>query len=241
MASKRFHSFVAPWMFFILAGIAALLAGCGRELQQRQAFIDFLQDEMTKQQTSIAVPTPTMRKRFGEYAEYYDVIVDFNKAVAEHVGKPLNKLYRDSRTILGNPAADAEARKRAILGSRDVLQQLEKSLDNELSIAESRLSTFNQPGDLKTVYSKAFDKYVRLPTQEFKAIVPMMGAMLDKISTMFDFINANKSSIEIRDGLIQVKDQALTLRLNEMQADIARLESEIQARHDEFSRQAARL
>ncbi|MDR0717314.1 MAG: DUF3053 domain-containing protein [Azoarcus sp.] len=240
MANKRFHSFIAPWLFFVFAGIAMLLAGCGRELQQRQAFIDFLQDEMAKQQTSIAVPTSTMRKRFGEYATHYDVVVDFNKAVAEHVGKPLNRLYRDSRVVLGNPEADAETRKRAILASRNMLQQLEKSLDNELSIAESRFSTFSQPNDLKAVYSRAFDKYVRLPAQEFKVIVPMMGEMLDKISAMFEFINANKNKIEIRDGLIQVKDQALTVRLNEMQADIARLESDIQARHNEFSRQAAR-
>jgi hypothetical protein len=230
---KLFHSLLVAWI-----GATVLFStGCDREPQQRQTFIDFLKKEVESPRTNaLEIPTPAMRKRYGLYAMYYDVIIDFNKTISTNVSKPIRRMYRECRTVLNSPEASVEERRAAIIKLRDALIQVEKSLDDELAIAEAKAAALNQPNNLKIVYFQVFDKYVRIPAREVKAILAPTNELLGKYLDMLNFFDAHKNKIEIRDGMIQINDPKLTSQLNAIQAEITRMEQSIQAKHEEFAR-----
>src|SRR5437870_3032688 len=74
--------------------IAVALAGCGdKEATQRAAFITFLQTRVLDR-PGVRVPQPTeeQKKTFGEYAQHYAVITEFNEGMNQSVSKPMNDI-----------------------------------------------------------------------------------------------------------------------------------------------------
>lgn len=219
-----------------MLGVTLLLAGCGRELQQRHAFVGFLQKEVIPRNSGLIIPTKTMRKKFGEYATHYDAIVDFNSAIHEKVGRPLDKLQRDYAEAM-KPEADVKARKTATVKYMDSLAEIGETLDTELTRAEQRIAAFQQPPELQAVFTQAVDKHVRLPARTLKRMIPATNEMLKKNLDLLDFVVANKGKILIKDGMIQVKDQTTLAELNKMQADIAKTAQAIQTQHTDYMQQ----
>jgi len=236
--NMRFRSILVLWML----GVVVLLAGCGRELQQRQAFISFLQKEVIPRNSGILIPTKAMRKKFGIYAAHYDVIIEYNKAILERIGRPLEKLQREYQEAM-KPEANVEERKNAITKYREALQSIEAALDREVATTESEVAKLDQPDELKEVFLQAVEKHVRIPAQALKAMIPATGEMMSKNLDLLNYIMANKGTVEIKDGMIQVdrnkdKDQSVLTRLNEMQAEILKMAQSIQSQHNEFMRQS---
>ncbi|MDR0703145.1 MAG: DUF3053 domain-containing protein [Azoarcus sp.] len=227
---KHFHSFL------VMLGVILLLAGCGRELQQRHAFVGFLQKEVIPRNSGLIIPTKTMRKKFGDYAAQYDAIVDFNSAIHEKVGRPLDKLQRDFAEAM-KPEAGVNERKAATVKYMDSLAEIEETLDMELTRAEQRIAAFQQPAELQAVFRQAIDKHVRLPARTLKLMIPATNEMLKKNLDLLDFVVANKGKILIKDGMIQVKDPTTLAKLNRMQADIAKTAQAIQAQHTDYMQQ----
>jgi hypothetical protein len=229
---KHFSSFLVLWMI----GIVLLFTGCGRELQQRHAFSGFLQKEVIPRNSGLIIPSTSMRKKFGEYAAHYDVIVDFNNGMHEKVGRPLDKLQREFAVAM-KPSAEINERKAATIEYMNALMEIETILDAELTRTEQRIASLQQPAELQAVFIQAVDKHVRLPAQTLKRMIPTTVEMLKKNLALLDFIVANKGKISIKDGMIQVKDQSALAQLNRMQADIAQAAQAIQAQHTEFTQQ----
>jgi hypothetical protein len=234
--NKRFFT------LWILGFVVLLLSGCGRELQQRQAFISFLQKEVIPRNSGILIPNKAMRNKFGIYATHYDVIVEYNKAMLERVGRPLEKLQREYQDAL-KPEATVEERKAAIIKYREALQSIEATLDKVLTTTESEVAALDQPEELKEVYFQAVEKHVRIPARALKNMIPATEEMMDKNLDLLDYIIANRGKVEIKDGMIQVnrnkdKDQSTLTHLNEMQAEILKMAQSIQSQHAEFTRQS---
>jgi predicted RND superfamily exporter protein len=235
--NKRFYPVPVLWILCLVV----LLGGCGRELQQQQAFESFLQKEVIPRNSGILIPTMAMRKKFGVYASHFDVIVEYNKAVLERVGKPLEKLQRDYQDAV-KPEANVEERRKAIIKYRESLRSIEAALDKELAWTESEIAKLDQPDELRKVYNLAVEKHIRIPAKVLKAMIPATEEMMNKNLDLLDFIAANKGKVEIKDGQIQVdgkkdKDQATLNRLREMQDEIIRMAKAIQTQHNEFTRQ----
>jgi hypothetical protein len=205
------------WLWML--GVVMLIAGCGNEEAQRQAFIEFLQKSVIeKKGNAITVLTQEQRERFGDYALHYDIVVDFNKAISEFV-KPMDGIVREMTTAMKQDA-DAEARKALMVKFDDLFQQINKKFDGELIRAETRLAALDQPDDLKVVYTQAFERTVRVPGRIFREMASLMAEMVAKGNEMFDFITNNPDKIEIRDGRMTVKDQVVLSRLNAFQAEL---------------------
>jgi hypothetical protein len=235
--NNRFRSIFA----LCLVGFVVLFAGCSRELQQRQAFIKFLQKEVIPRNSGILIPNMAMRNKFGIYASHYDVIVEYNKAMLERVGSPLEKLQREYHDTM-KPEATVQERRAIIIKYRETLQSIESSLDKVLAATESEFAVLDQPDDLKDVYSKATEKHVHIPAKALKAMILTTDEMMHKNLDFLDYIAANKGKIEIKDGMIQIdknrdKDQSTLTRLNEMQKEIHEMARSLQAQHNEFTRQ----
>ncbi|MCL2643984.1 MAG: DUF3053 domain-containing protein [Betaproteobacteria bacterium] len=226
----------------LMVGFAVLLFGCSRELQQRQAFVGFLQKEVIPRNSGIIIPTKAMRSKFGIYVTHYDLIVEYNKAMLDTVGRPLERLQREYQDAV-KPEASVDERKQAIIKYREALQSIGDVLDKQLVATESRLATLEQPDDLKEVYSQAVEKHVRIPAKTLKAMIPAIEEMMNKNLDLLDYITANKGKVEIKDGMIQVdrtkdKDQSTLSHLREMQEEILKMAQAIQSHHAEFTRQS---
>ncbi|MCL1861280.1 MAG: DUF3053 domain-containing protein [Proteobacteria bacterium] len=236
--NKRFCSILVLWML----GLVVLLAGCSRELQQRQAFIGFLQKEVIPRNSGLLIPTKAMRKKFGIYATHYDVIVEYNKVMLEKVGRPLEKLQREYQEAV-KPEANVEERRKAIITYRKALQPIKAALDMEIVTTESEVGKLDQPNELKEIYTQAVEKHVRIPAKALEAMIPAIETMMDKSLELLNYIIANKGKVEIRDGMILVdrnkdKDQATLAKIEAMQAEIRNMEQAIQIQHKEFIRQS---
>jgi cysteinyl-tRNA synthetase len=236
--NKRFH--FTLWMLCFVV----LLTGCGRESQQRQAFINFLQKEVIPRNSGILIPNKAMRNKFGIYTAHYDVIVEYNKAMLEKVGRPLEKLQREYQDAM-KPEATVEERRAAIIKYREALYSIETTLDKVLAATESEIAALDQPDELREVYIQATEKHVRIPAQALKAMIPATEEMMNKNLDLLDFITANRGKVEIKDGMIQVdrnkdKDQSALTRLNEIQAEILKIAKSIESQHGEFTRQSIR-
>jgi len=234
--NNRFRSIFILWIL----GFAVLLVGCSRELQQRQAFISFLQKEVIPRNSGILIPTKAMRSKFGVYVTHYDVIVEYNKAMLETVGIPLKNLQDEYQVAL-KPEATVDERKQAIIKYREALQSIGAILDKQLATSEAKLKALDQPDDLKDVFTQAVEKHVRIPAKTLKAMIPATEEMMNKNLDLLDYITANKGKVEIKDGMIQVdrnkdKDQLMLTRLREMQDEILKMAQSIQAQHAEFTR-----
>jgi len=234
--NNRFRSIFILWIL----GFAVLLVGCSRELQQRQAFISFLQKEVIPRNSGILIPTKAMRSKFGVYVTHYDVIVEYNKAMLETVGIPLKNLQDEYQVAL-KPEATVDERKQAIIKYREALQSIGAILDKQLATSEAKLKALDQPDDLKDVFTQAVEKHVGIPAKTLKAMIPATEEMMNKNLDLLDYITANKGKVEIKDGMIQVdrnkdKDQLMLTRLREMQDEILKMAQSIQAQHAEFTR-----
>ncbi|MDR2689365.1 MAG: DUF3053 domain-containing protein [Azoarcus sp.] len=223
MMNKWFLSLRWLWML----GVVVLIAACGNEEAQRQAFIEFLQKSVIEKQGGfITVLTQEQREHFGDYASHYDIIVDFNRSMGEVV-KPLNGIAREMTSTM-KQNVDAEARKALMVKLNDQFQQINKKLDEELSRAETRLADLNQPDDLKAVYTQAFERTVRTPGRISREMVSLTAEMVTKANEVFDFIANNPDKIEIKGGRMIAKDRAVLTKLNAFQADLLAIVQKLQ-------------
>ena len=80
-------------MSLLLAFSFALVACGNKEAEQRKAFISFLQTRvLDKPGLRVPVPTAEEKASFGDYAQHYAVITDFNEGMNQSVSKPMGEV-----------------------------------------------------------------------------------------------------------------------------------------------------
>ncbi len=205
----------------LLAGLIAL-ASCGdQEAAQRQAFITFLQTRILAH-PGIHAPTPSdsERRAFGPYADQYEVILDFNRAVNASSEATLGKV----------PAlADSFTGLRALVDHKADLAQLKTALAAFEAIVQARLTAADtaraafpaEPSALRDVYAQAYDRDVTTPARTYLAAIPILRSITDDALAVTDFVAAHRAALTIGGGGIAASDtetrdglNALLTRLN---------------------------
>ena len=229
--NKRFHSLLGLWV----VGIALVVSGCGNEAKQRQNFIDFLQkDVIEKKGVAYAIPSKDLRESFGDYARQYDVIIDFHRGMNERTGKSLGKISGEFSSVMKRNT-DIGERKKVLADLRNAVVEVEKNLDEELASAEAKVAGFNQPDDLKAVYDLAFDKKVRAHAKGVKALMPGLSGMLDNISELFEFMDANQDKIRIQGRVVRTNDQTTSTQFNKLTAKLNARAQDFQKQYRDFN------
>lgn len=199
----------------LLVAFGFALVACGnKEADQRKAFTTFLQTRVLDK-PGIRVPTPSAEEKasFGDYAQHYAVITDFNEGMNKSVGQPMTQLMAKGglRSI-----GDLASRRDDIKAAKDALVGLRTALDQQTANADAAHAQLKQPDDLKQVYDKAYDKTVTLPSTTFKEVFPALDTVFDSALTIGTYIEQNKSKIQISGGTISVTDPAVQAELNKM-------------------------
>lgn len=199
----------------LLVAFSFALAGCGnKEAEQRKAFISFLQTRVLDK-PGLRVPTPTAEEKtsFGDYAQHYAVITDFNEGMNQSVSQPMTQIMAKGalRSI-----ADLSSRRDDLKAAKEGLGGLRTALDQQTAKADAAHAQLKQPDDLKQVYDKAYDKTVTAPSTTFKEVFPALDTVFDSALTIGDFLEKNKSKIQISGSSVTVSDPAVQAELNKM-------------------------
>ena len=203
-------SFRRHWLLALALPLA--LAACGSsEPDQRAAFKQFLQTRIVDK-PGVHVPKLTAEesKSFGDYANHYAVISDFNGAMNASV-KPLGGLIQKSAVrSLGDVVSRRDDLKAVQSGLNDMATQLKQ----EQAKADSAHAQLKQPEDLKAVYDSAYERTVSAPANTFLSVVPQINSTLDSSLKVADYVDAHKAQIEINGALVTVKDAKVQAELN---------------------------
>ena len=191
------------------------LVACGnKEAEQRKAFTTFLQTRvLDKPGLRVPVPNEEEKASFGDYAKHYAVITDFNEGMNKSVSQPMTQIMAKGalRSI-----ADLPARRDDLKAAKDGLTALRTALDQQTAMADAAHAQLKQPDDLKQVYDKAFDKTVTAPSTTFKEVFPALDNVFDSALAIGDFMEKNKSKIQVSGSSVAVTDPAVQAELNKM-------------------------
>lgn len=206
-------SLFRPFMVLV-AALPLMLAACGdKEPEQRAAFTQFLQTRIVDK-PGVRVPklTEEEKKSFGDYAAHYAIITDFNAGMDASV-KPLSGILQKGQVRSVN---DIVTRREDLKSVRAGLNDMNAALKEHRAKADAAHAQLKQPEDLKAVYDKAYEKTITLPADTFGDVLPQINATYDVTLKIADYVEANKSKIEISGNSVTVTDPAVQAELNKL-------------------------
>lgn len=202
----------------LFAALPLMLAACGdKEPEQRAAFTQFLQTRIVDK-PGVHVPklTEQEKKSFGDYAAHYAVITDFNAGMDASV-KPLGGILQKGQVRSLN---DIVTRREDLKTVRAALNDMNAALKEHRAKADAAHAQLKQPEDLKAVYDKAYEKIITLPADTFADVLPQINATYGVVLKIADYVDANKSKIEISGTNVTVTDTAVQADLNKLMQDM---------------------
>ncbi|AMG47478.1 DUF3053 family protein [Achromobacter ruhlandii] len=213
-----------------LAGLAAAsvlaLAACGnREPQDRAAFISLLQSRLA---AGTLVPIGALdaaeKKAVGRYDDAYDVIVDFQAALAK-AAQPLRPILAAERI---QSVDDIVRRREALQAARKTLAESAGAVQDAKARADKARGGLDLAPDLAPVYDGVYDEAVTAPAAEFLGAAAGMDTVARDALGVADFVAANAAGITLEDGQAKVAtpslQEALNLRLQGLNAQSQALE-----------------
>ncbi|AKP89210.1 DUF3053 family protein [Achromobacter ruhlandii] len=213
-----------------LAGLAAAsvlaLAACGnREPQERAAFISLLQSRLA---AGTLVPIGALdaaeKKAVGRYDDAYDVIVDFQAALAK-AAQPLRPILAGERI---QSVDDIVRRREALQAARKTLAESAGAVQDAKARADKARGGLDLAPDLAPVYDGVYDEAVTAPAAEFLGAAAGMDTVARDALGVADFVAANAAGITLEDGQAKVAtpslQEALNLRLQGLNAQSQALE-----------------
>ncbi|MFY3436364.1 DUF3053 domain-containing protein [Achromobacter sp. SLBN-14] len=198
----------------LVAALPLMLAACGdKEPEQRAAFTQFLQTRIVDK-PGVRVPklTEEEKKSFGDYAAHYAIITDFNAGMDASV-KPLSGILQKGQVRSVN---DIVTRREDLKSVRAGLNDMNAALKEHRAKADAAHAQLKQPEDLKAVYDKAYEKTITLPADTFGDVLPQINATYDVTLKIADYVEANKSKIDISSNSVTVTDPAVQAELNKL-------------------------
>ncbi|MYZ41617.1 DUF3053 domain-containing protein [Schauerella aestuarii] len=199
------------WLALFLT-VPLLLAACGdKEPEQRAAFSQFLQTRIIdKPGTRVPQPTEEEKKSFGDYASHYAVITDFHAGMNKSV-TPLGTALQQGSISSVN---DLVARRGDLEKARTTMTEIRTAIEKQQADADAARAKLKQPDDLKKVYDMAYDRTVTQPANGFKTVFPLADASLQRAIETADYVEKNKSKIEINGAIVRVSDPKVQAELN---------------------------
>ena len=212
----------------LLVAFSFALVACGnKEADQRKAFTTFLQTRvLDKPGLRVPVPSPEQKASFGDYAQHYAVITDFNEGMNKSVGQPMTEIVNKGGL---QSISDLVSRRADLQAAKDGLAGLRTALDQQTATADAAHAQLKQPDDLKQVYDKAYEKTVTVPSTTFKEVFPALATTFDSALAIGSYIEQNKSKIQISGSTVSVTDPAVQAELNKMLQQLNSQSSAIRA------------
>ncbi|ASC68671.1 DUF3053 domain-containing protein [Achromobacter denitrificans] len=189
-----------------------LLSACvNKEPQERAAFIQLLQARIgSGALTPLAVLSEPEKEAIGDYADAYEVITDFQQAMAK-AALPLRDVLA-AETI--RSVSEIVERRARFEAARKTLAEQAGEIEDARASADKARAAMALPPDLAPVYDGVYDEAVTAPAAELMDAASRMDAVARDALGVADFVAANAADILLADGQARVATPTLQQELN---------------------------
>lgn len=210
----------ARWLAPVLAMLVAMqLTACGdKELEQRKAFIDYLQNTVMRSGANIPTLNEDQKRKFGNYADDYAIIVDFSLQFSKSVGASLTPALDQINQI--RTAQDYMSKRDALQQSVGALNLLGRQIQSAKSQADTARAALKLPGDLKEVYNQAYDKIVTTPANALMPAIPTVASFVQDLVQVGDFLQTQGNQVSFNNNAVQFRSAQQARQYNTMMSSL---------------------
>lgn len=206
---------MSPWRACLtglaMASMLFMTACVNKEPQERVAFIQLLQARVSSDALlPIGALSKAEKDAIGGYADAYEVITDFQKAMAE-AAAPLREVLA-VETI--RSVGEIVERKAGFEAARKTLADSAGKLQDARAKADRARAAMTLPADLAPVYGGAYDEAVTAPAADLMQAATRMDSVARDAVGVADFVAAHGADIQLVDGQARVATLSLQQELN---------------------------
>ncbi len=204
-----------------------LMTACvNKEPQERAAFIQLLQARMNNVTlVPIGMLSKSEKEAIGDYDDAYEVITDFQDAMAK-AASPLREVLA-VETI--RSVGEIVERRASFEAARKTLADAAAQVQEARGKADRARTDLALPADLAPVYDGIYDEAVSAPAAELMDAAAKMDSVARDALGIADLVAANAADILLVDGQARVAkptlQQELNLRLQGLNAQSDALEA----------------
>ncbi|SEJ97559.1 Protein of unknown function [Achromobacter sp. NFACC18-2] len=204
-----------------------LMTACvNKEPQERAAFIQLLQARMNNVTlVPIGMLSKSEKEAIGDYDDAYEVITDFQDAMAK-AASPLREVLA-VETI--RSVGEIVERRASFEAARKTLADAAAQVQEARGKADRARTDLALPADLAPVYDGVYDEAVSAPAAELMDAAAKMDSVARDALGIADLVAANAADILLVDGQARVAkptlQQELNLRLQGLNAQSDALEA----------------
>lgn len=204
-----------------------LMTACvNKEPQERAAFIQLLQARMNNVTlVPIGMLSKSEKEAIGDYDDAYEVITDFQDAMAK-AASPLREVLA-IETI--RSVGEIVERRAGFEAARKTLADAAAQVQEARGKADRARTDLALPADLAPVYDGVYDEAVSAPAAELMDAAAKMDSVARDALGIADLVAANAADILLVDGQARVAkptlQQELNLRLQGLNAQSDALEA----------------
>jgi phage tail sheath protein FI len=198
---------------FLVLGLAACLAGCGEDSEQRKALIDALQSGvLDKAGANVPDLTADEIKALGPYAEHLGVLVAFKQGFDGLQAKAIDQFHASA--VYFKSIGTLVQHKDELTAASAMLAGLSQDLTGLINTADTKHAALKMPDDVGQVFDKAYERVVAAPGQALLNVIAQMSARTASSLDMIAFIEANQDAFQIAGDTPVTTDPALEPNVN---------------------------
>lgn len=214
------------WLTPLFALLLAFqLSGCGdKEPKQRSAFIIFLQTEIvSKNRLNLPVLTKEQAESFGDYANHYQLLVNFDNELKQAFA-PLATSLQTLRAMTS--MKEMVENRDKIQATLDQINEGDAKLTSLMQEIERRKAELVQPEELKVPFDRAYDKVVTQQVEPARQGFPMLSNLFTESLALIDFVISKGDSVRYSGNSVEFSNQADVESFNELNSRLQRAQND---------------
>lgn len=214
--SKILRCWLVPFMALL---VVLQLTACGdKELDERKAFIDYLQNTVMRSGARVPTLSEDQKQKFGRYVSDYAILVSFSQQVSRSVDASLAPLLVEIDQI--RVPQDYLDKRSALQQSSGALNLLPERLQLAKNQADNAAAQLKQPDDLKVVYSQVYEKVVTQPATMLTSAVPAAVNFAQLLVQVGDYLQEQGSTVAFNNSGVQFKTEQQVTQYNGLMTNL---------------------
>lgn len=211
---------IPRWLMSFFAMILAFqLSACSdKESEQRNAFIDYLQNTVMRGGSKIPTLSENQKQKLGHYADDYAILVTFSQNFHHLINVSINPLFTTLSHI--KTAADYIIQRNQLCRISGVLDLASQQIQYAQVQVENAHAALKYPYDLKVVLDAVYNKVITEPMNLVTPMFPMVTALTQDLIQVGDFLQSLGTDAYVSKQGVQLKTQAQVAQYNQLMSNI---------------------
>lgn len=221
------YSFKKATQLLVTTAVMFQLAGCGdKDAEQRQAFTNFIKNEVMHSGVQLPALSEHQKKSFGNYAGDYAILYGFSQQLTRALNDGIRPVTDQLAGI--HTAQDYLSARNDLRQAGGALRVVSQQIQNARNLADSSKTSLKLPESLQPVYQAAYDKVVSQPADRLQPILPELQVLTQSVLAVADFLQAQDTKVSYQNNGVQFPTQPQVTQYNHLIADVAAHEQALQ-------------